>query len=108
MLPPPHQKPYTLLLSIDDLLVTSTWDVSRVAFSSPFFHFFLQSLANPLYSASMAGAQQNALGLTISSRISRNSMRLSSSQRNTTMYGPLLFLGISYLQHDLVDRDADP
>jgi len=26
MLPPPHQKPYTLLLSIDDLLVTSTWD----------------------------------------------------------------------------------
>ncbi|KAI0262170.1 HAD-like domain-containing protein [Gloeopeniophorella convolvens] len=26
MLPPPHQKPYTLLLSLDDLLVTSTWD----------------------------------------------------------------------------------
>lgn len=26
MLPSPHQKPYTLLLSIDDLLVTSTWD----------------------------------------------------------------------------------
>ncbi|KAH9006224.1 HAD-like protein [Lactarius hatsudake] len=26
MLPAPHQKPYTLLLSIDDLLVTSTWD----------------------------------------------------------------------------------
>ncbi|KAJ7767465.1 HAD-like domain-containing protein [Mycena maculata] len=25
-LPPPHQKPYTLLISIDDLLVTSTWD----------------------------------------------------------------------------------
>ncbi|KAF5374619.1 hypothetical protein D9615_008973 [Tricholomella constricta] len=24
--PAPHQKPYTLLLSIDDLLVTSTWD----------------------------------------------------------------------------------
>ncbi|KAJ6591746.1 HAD-like domain-containing protein [Mycena vulgaris] len=24
--PPPHQKPYTLLISIDDLLVTSTWD----------------------------------------------------------------------------------
>lgn len=27
-LPEPHQKPYTLLLSLDDLLVTSTWDVS--------------------------------------------------------------------------------
>jgi len=25
-LPPPHQKPFTLLLSLDDLLVTSTWD----------------------------------------------------------------------------------
>jgi len=24
--PPPHQKPYTLLISVDDLLVTSTWD----------------------------------------------------------------------------------
>ncbi|KAJ7623368.1 HAD-like domain-containing protein [Roridomyces roridus] len=24
--PPPHSKPYTLLISIDDLLVTSTWD----------------------------------------------------------------------------------
>ncbi|PPQ88498.1 hypothetical protein CVT25_013169 [Psilocybe cyanescens] len=24
--PPPHQKPYTLLLSVDDLLVTSHWD----------------------------------------------------------------------------------
>jgi hypothetical protein len=32
LLPPPlskeEQRPYTLLLSIDDLLVTSTWDVS--------------------------------------------------------------------------------
>ncbi|THH20494.1 hypothetical protein EW146_g886 [Bondarzewia mesenterica] len=25
-LPPPHQRPYTLLISLDDLLVTSTWD----------------------------------------------------------------------------------
>ncbi|KAF9496368.1 NIF-domain-containing protein [Pleurotus eryngii] len=25
-LPPPHGKPYTLLVSLDDLLVTSTWD----------------------------------------------------------------------------------
>ncbi|THG95365.1 hypothetical protein EW026_g6278 [Hermanssonia centrifuga] len=25
-LPAPHQKPYTLLVSVDDLLVTSTWD----------------------------------------------------------------------------------
>ncbi|KAJ8507725.1 hypothetical protein ONZ45_g5223 [Pleurotus djamor] len=25
-LPPPHAKPYTILISLDDLLVTSTWD----------------------------------------------------------------------------------
>ncbi|KAB5591275.1 Mitochondrial import inner membrane translocase [Ceratobasidium theobromae] len=25
-LPPPHQRPYTLVISLDDLLVTSTWD----------------------------------------------------------------------------------
>ena len=29
---PPFQKPYTLLLSIDDLLVTSTWDVSLLQY----------------------------------------------------------------------------
>jgi len=29
-LPEPNQKPYTLLLSLDDLLVTSTWDVSGI------------------------------------------------------------------------------
>lgn len=33
LLPPPvaapHGKPYTLLISIDDLLITSTWDVSN-------------------------------------------------------------------------------
>ena len=49
MLPPPHQKPYTLLLSIDDLLVTSTWDVSSVAFSGVSLSstpFSLQSRAN--------------------------------------------------------------
>lgn len=28
-LPAPHQKPYTLLISLDDLLVSSTWDVRR-------------------------------------------------------------------------------
>ena len=27
-LPGPHQKPYTLVVSLDDLLITSTWDVS--------------------------------------------------------------------------------
>ena len=33
-LPAPHQKPYTLLVSIDDLLVTSTWDVRVVHYLS--------------------------------------------------------------------------
>jgi hypothetical protein len=56
-LPAPHGKPYTLLLSIDDLLVTSTWDVR-----SP-FHLVLVNerfLNLVLNSASMDGEPQNA------------------------------------------------
>ena len=45
MLPPPHQKPYTLLLSLDDLLVTSTWDVSCFIV---LLYFFTHSRANYL------------------------------------------------------------
>lgn len=30
--PPPHNKPYTLLISLDDLLVTSSWDVRQYNF----------------------------------------------------------------------------
>ena len=95
VLPPSHQKPYTLLLSIDDLLVTSTWDVSSsiALFSSSSQSIFTQIMS---HSANMAGAQQNAPGSTILSRISRNSMRLSYSQRNTTMYGPFLLLNTPY------------
>jgi import inner membrane translocase subunit TIM50 len=46
-LPAPLQKPYTLLLSIDDLLVTSTWDVRFFSLLSCFsilvaYSFWLQ------------------------------------------------------------------
>lgn len=27
-LPPPHNRPYTLLISMEDLITASTWDVS--------------------------------------------------------------------------------
>lgn len=42
---PPSSKPYTLLISVDDLLVTSTWDVR--AFASSFWvrRFTLDSIA---------------------------------------------------------------
>lgn len=33
-MPAPHQKPYTLLVSLDDLLIGSTWDVSLVSLVS--------------------------------------------------------------------------
>lgn len=33
-LPPPHQKPYTLLLSLDDLLIHSEWSVSYLTYLS--------------------------------------------------------------------------
>lgn len=28
-LPPPHNRPYTLLISMEDLMTASTWDVSH-------------------------------------------------------------------------------
>jgi len=28
-LPPPHQRPYTLVIDLEHLLVSSSWDVSR-------------------------------------------------------------------------------
>lgn len=31
ILPQPQHKPYTLCLSLDDLLITSTWDVRRAS-----------------------------------------------------------------------------
>lgn len=46
MLPPSHQKPYTLLLSLDDLLVTSTWDVSSsIVLCRPFTHYRVKYLS---------------------------------------------------------------
>ena len=109
MLPPPHQKPYTLLLSIDDLLVTSTWDVSSSIVSlsdSPctLLPIFVLTI---FHSANMAGAQQNAPGSTILSHISRNFMRLSYSQRNIIMYGPFLLLNKLHLLNGMVDCVAD-
>lgn len=93
-LPPPHQKPYTLLLSLDDLLVTSTWDVSGVAMFSSSLSVVLLTISR---SVNMVGAQQNVPGSTISSRISRNFTRLSSLQRNPIMYDPLLLANALYL-----------
>jgi hypothetical protein len=93
MLPAPHQKPYTLLLSIDDLLVTSTWDVS--SFVTTFilnpapllFALFSVSITlTTSYSVNMAGARPNVQVLTILSPISPNSTRLSFSQPNIIMY----------------------
>jgi hypothetical protein len=53
-LPEPYGRPYTLLLSIDDLLVTSTWDVC------PFIFLTICRKSNMLpSSANTAGAQPN-------------------------------------------------
>lgn len=42
---PPSSKPYTLLISVDDLLVTSTWDVRAFASLFWFRHLTLDSIA---------------------------------------------------------------
>ena len=112
MLPAPHQKPYTLLLSIDDLLVTSTWDVSSIVTTSYSTRhhsscvFPLSIILTTSYSVNMAGARRNVRVLTISSPISPNSMRLSFSQPNTITYDMLSYQKTFYSQKCVTDRAA--
>jgi len=65
-LPSPHQKPYTLLVSMDDLLVTSTWDRQkgwRTA-KRPGVDYFLAYLSQ-FYEIVIFTTQQNYTALPI-------------------------------------------
>lgn len=77
--PPPQGKPYTLLLEIDDLLVTSTWDVCCCVL----LIFRLQTV---FCSVSMVGEPLNVQEWTISSHIYHNFMKWSYSQLKMPMY----------------------
>lgn len=80
-LPPPHQKPYTLLVSLDDLLITSTWDVStRVTLLPPATNLEYVS------SVSTVGEQQSDLVSITLLPICPSSTKLSCSLLNIITY----------------------
>lgn len=81
ILPPRPQgqyPPYVLLISLDDLLVTSTWDVSD--------KYHIVRIFNLGCSVNMDGERQSDLGLITSWAICLTGMRSSFSRLNRNMY----------------------
>ncbi|KAH9485806.1 Mitochondrial import inner membrane translocase subunit TIM50 [Psilocybe cubensis] len=112
--PPPHQKPYTLLLSIDDLLVTSTWDRKNgwrtakrpgvdyfLAYISQFYEVVIFT-TQPSYTASPILDKLDRYNFYINYRLFREATR--------TLNGKIV-KDLSYLNRDLskvVMIDTDP
>ncbi|KAF8901871.1 HAD-like domain-containing protein [Gymnopilus junonius] len=112
--PPPHQKPYTLLISVDDLLVTSTWDRQhgwRTA-KRPGVDYFLGYISQfyevvvfttqPYYTAGPILDKLDRYGFYINYRLFREATR--------TLDGKIV-KDLSYLNRDLskvVILDTDP
>ncbi|KAF9561907.1 HAD-like protein [Agrocybe pediades] len=112
--PPPHQKPYTLLLSIDDLLVTSTWDRKngwRTA-KRPGVDYFLGYISQfyevvvftsqPYYTAGPILDKLDRYGFYINYRLFREATRSVDGK---------IVKDLSYLNRDLskvVMLDTDP
>lgn len=77
MMPPPHQRPYTLLVDLEGLLVSSSWDVSETHFT------YFSPLIQP-HSANTAGEPPRDQVLSTSSGTCRNSTKSSSSPLSQT------------------------
>lgn len=113
-LPPPHGKPYTLLLSIDDLLVTSTWDRQHgwrtakrpgvdyfLAYISQFYEVVIFTTQNS-YTAEPILLHLDRYGFYISHRLYREGTRSVNGQ---------IVKDLSYLNRDLskvILLDTDP
>ncbi|KAK7026404.1 mitochondrial inner membrane protein required for protein import [Paramarasmius palmivorus] len=102
--PPPHQKPYTLLLSVDDLLVTSTWDRQHgwrtakrpgvdyfLAYISQFYEVVIFT-SQHAYTASPILDQLDRYNFFISHRLFREATR---------SYNGGVVKDLSYLNRDL-------
>ncbi|KIY63347.1 HAD-like protein, partial [Cylindrobasidium torrendii FP15055 ss-10] len=102
--PPPHGKPYTLVLEIDDLLVTSTWDRQHgwrtakrpgvdyfLAYLSQFYEIVIFSRQYQ-YTADPILFQLDKFQFFINHRLYRESMRLMGGQT---------VKDLSYLNRDL-------
>lgn len=86
-LPPPHQRPYTLCIDLDDLLVSSTWDRQNgwqtakrpgvdyfLAYLSQFYEIVLFT-AQPLYTALPVAEKLDPFGAYLPYKLFRESTR---------------------------------
>ncbi|KAF9524987.1 HAD-like domain-containing protein [Crepidotus variabilis] len=103
-LPAPHQKPYTLLISLDDLLVTSTWDRQYgwrtakrpgvdyfLAYISQFYEVVIFT-SQPSYTAGPILDKLDRYGFFITYRLFREATRSVNGQ---------VVKDLSYLNRDL-------
>jgi import inner membrane translocase subunit TIM50 len=102
--PPPHQKPYTLLVSLDDLLISSTWDRQHgwrtakrpgvdyfLAYISQFYEVVIFS-EQPSYTAAPSVDKLDRYGFFITYRLYREATRVVDGK---------LVKDLSYLNRDL-------
>ena len=105
MLPPPHQKPYTLLLSLDDLLVTSTWDVSSsIVLFVLFFTLFV--LITSQRQHGWRTAKRPGVDYFIAYLSQFYEIVIFTTQHHYVRNN--LLPEYTYLSNDTVDCDADP
>ncbi|PFH47484.1 hypothetical protein AMATHDRAFT_67686 [Amanita thiersii Skay4041] len=113
-LPPPHGKPYTLVVSLDDLLVTSTWDRQhgwRTA-KRPGVDYFL-AYVSQFYEVVVFTTQNSYTAMPVLDKLDRYnffiSHRLFREHTRTVNGSPVKDL--DYLNRDLskvVCLDTDP
>ncbi|GLB37985.1 putative import inner membrane translocase subunit TIM50 [Lyophyllum shimeji] len=112
--PPPHQKPYTLLISIDDLLVTSTWDRQhgwRTA-KRPGVDYFLAYISQ-FYEVVVFTTQNYYTAGPILDKLDRYNFYITHRlfREATRSMGGKIVKDLSYLNRDLskvVMLDTDP
>lgn len=112
--PPPHQKPYTLLISIDDLLVTSTWDRQhgwRTA-KRPGVDYFLAYISQ-FYEVVVFTTQNYYTALPVLDKLDKYNFFISHRlfREATRSINGTVVKDLSYLNRDLskvVALDTDP
>lgn len=114
-LPAPHQKPYTLLISIDDLLVTSTWDRQhgwRTA-KRPGVDYFLAYLSQ-FYEVVIFTTQNHYTALPVLENLDRYNFYINYKlfREATRSINGKIVKDLSYLNRDLskvisLDTSAD-
>ncbi|KAF8625876.1 hypothetical protein AX15_005154 [Amanita polypyramis BW_CC] len=113
-LPPPHQKPYTLVVSIDDLLITSTWDRQhgwRTA-KRPGVDYFLAYISQ-FYEVVVFTTQHSYTAMPVLDKLDRYSFFISHRlfREHTRSINGHPVKDLSYLNRDLskvVCLDTDP